>query len=435
MLNASIAATLILVLLLVAYDIADGGSVKIRTYLGSACLLYLFFARWIFSRGKETTAHYLLIALYAGLALATLFQWGVNISAGMLTLGFIVTLSGVLLGAKKMPIALVLLCAMLIAIQGIHSSGLYTPTLIHLEQHSSFGDVFAYIIILSTFSLAIWLSMKRSEYALKRARQAEKKLKTQKEKLKLQLAQESAKLRANQLKEAKQLYSFAALGQNTAATLHELSNHLSVLGMDIEGLKDTDQLNKALGDTQESFTQITAMVKAVRRQLNTYDNQKILNPHRILRKTLEDLKPLITMGRVDLTVSADTSDTKGVRVIGDPLALTHIFSILIKNAVEACAEFPDAKVRIHSVQTKALLRFSVSDNGIGISPHIAEHLFSPVPSTKPTGLGAGLYIAKSLAKTQLHGNLRLVTNGPNPKEHYLSGATFTLEVPILKEGS
>lgn len=404
---------------------------RTRVFIGLSCIAYLIVVRYIFKLNKERLANTLLIALFIAITLATFFQWGLNTPAGTLALGLIVALSGTLLGSKRMSFIAILLSIALIFIQAIHSSGIYTPSTAHSGEQASYSDAFSYTLILLTLSFTLWLSIRRAEQTLKRARQAEKKLRKQKEILKIQLRQESAKLRANQLKEVQNLYSFAALGQNTAATLHELSNHVTVLSMDIESIQETTKLSVAITEAQESIQQITTMVTKARRQLNSYSPSRKIKPYSVLQATVHDIANLFQEKNVKLTVNYLESFDKQLRISCDPLALSHCTLILIKNALDACVDLPSPEVLVQISQTKKLLRITVSDNGVGIPNTLLPRLFTPIASTKPSGLGAGLFIARNLAKTQLQGSLHLTSNAKeNLQKGHLRGATFSIDIPL-----
>lgn len=429
--------TITLTLVLVAYDLSMGTHIRARVFIGFGCIVYILGVRYIFKANREVLANYLLILLFSAITLATLFFWGLNTSIGMLALGLVIALSGTLLGSRRMSFIVVSLALLLLCIQVIHSTGIYIPNTGHVSRPAGYNDTVSYICILLMLSFTLWLTIRRAEQTLKRARQAERKLKKQKEALKLQLAQESAKLRANQLKEVQSLYSFAALGQSMAATLHELSNHITVLAMDIENIQETTKISKALDEAQQSIKHITRMVTTVRRRLNNYSPGKTITPYRVLRAALEDVeKEIFNTRRVAFSVHYLDSFNKKSKITGDPLALTHCLAIITKNALEACADFPNPAVSVQVSQTQSLLRIIVTDNGIGIPPEITPRLFTPVTSTKPTGLGAGLFIAKNLARTQLNGDLRLISNATeNSKKGYLRGATFSLEIPLAKQNN
>jgi signal transduction histidine kinase len=66
-------------------------------------------------------------------------------------------------------------------------------------------------------------------------------------------------------------------------------------------------------------------------------------------------------------------------------------------------------------------RVRVCDTGSGIAPQIAERLFTPFASTKPTGTGLGLSLSRRIV--QEHGGRIEAMNRPE------GGACFTIEIP------
>lgn len=82
-------------------------------------------------------------------------------------------------------------------------------------------------------------------------------------------------------------------------------------------------------------------------------------------------------------------------VIGDAQWMSRIFSNLIINGMQAVPEGREAVIRIKLKKTgsqKALIE--ISDNGTGIPENIREKVFIPNFSTKFTGSGIGLAVAK-----------------------------------------
>jgi signal transduction histidine kinase len=51
------------------------------------------------------------------------------------------------------------------------------------------------------------------------------------------------------------------------------------------------------------------------------------------------------------------------------------------------------------------MALSVTDYGIGISPEELDNIFKPFYTTKPGGLGVGLYLAKRFIESNLGGSL------------------------------
>jgi signal transduction histidine kinase len=113
------------------------------------------------------------------------------------------------------------------------------------------------------------------------------------------------------------------------------------------------------------------------------------------------------------------------RVPGDRIQLQQVMLNLIVNAVEAMLTIEDRQ-RALLITTGSFIdadvRIAVSDNGPGIDPQTAQHLFNAFSTTKPDGMGVGLAISRSIIGA--HGG-RLWTEANDGV-----GATFQFSLPI-----
>ncbi|MEM9192204.1 MAG: ATP-binding protein [Myxococcota bacterium] len=113
----------------------------------------------------------------------------------------------------------------------------------------------------------------------------------------------------------------------------------------------------------------------------------------------------------------EISGTEGsIRV--PPRAFVQVLSNLIHNALDAS----DAQVQVEFRDDNPVT-VTVRDEGVGMSPEVAERATDPFFTTKDTGagMGLGLFVAKSVAD-QLGGTLRIETA---PGE----GTEVSLELP------
>ena len=111
-------------------------------------------------------------------------------------------------------------------------------------------------------------------------------------------------------------------------------------------------------------------------------------------------------------------------VLGDRVQLQQVVINLLMNGVEAMASITDRprEIVIRSQQPEAgQVLVAVLDSGIGIDSETAERLFSAFFTTKPSGMGMGLSISRSIIRA--HGGKLWVS--PNP-DH---GAAFQFTVP------
>ena len=113
-----------------------------------------------------------------------------------------------------------------------------------------------------------------------------------------------------------------------------------------------------------------------------------------------------------------------LRIRGDPIQLKQVFINLIMNAMDAVAEQPAGRrhVRVRVVQSAAKrIELRVTDTGHGIATQHLALLFESFYSTKPSGMGLGLSIARSIVEAH-GGQIRA-------KKNAHGGATFAVVLP------
>lgn len=95
-----------------------------------------------------------------------------------------------------------------------------------------------------------------------------------------------------------------------------------------------------------------------------------------------------------------------------------IFNV-VRNAVEAMPDGGTLRVEVRTAGSDVLV--AVTDSGPGISPHVRAHLFEPLHSTKPMGIGLGLVTARTFVEA--HGGH--ISSVEVPK-----GARFEIRLPL-----
>jgi C4-dicarboxylate-specific signal transduction histidine kinase len=111
-------------------------------------------------------------------------------------------------------------------------------------------------------------------------------------------------------------------------------------------------------------------------------------------------------------------------VQGDRVELQQVILNLILNAVEAMSELSEGsrELLIATGKTESGdVLVAVRDSGPGLAPAALEHLFKAFHTTKPTGLGLGLSICRSIVEA--HGG-RLWADANEPR-----GAVFQFTLP------
>jgi signal transduction histidine kinase len=111
-------------------------------------------------------------------------------------------------------------------------------------------------------------------------------------------------------------------------------------------------------------------------------------------------------------------------VQGDRVELQQVILNLILNAVEAMSELSEGsrELLITTGRTESgNVLVAVRDSGPGLAPAALEHLFKAFHTTKPSGLGLGLSICRSIVEA--HGG-RLWADANEPR-----GAVFQFTLP------
>jgi signal transduction histidine kinase len=111
-------------------------------------------------------------------------------------------------------------------------------------------------------------------------------------------------------------------------------------------------------------------------------------------------------------VTVESSLDESIRLTADREQFRVVVACLIKNSLEAIAQEGVIHVELGhasgnsdqaSLSAASHIRFSVSDNGVGLSETEREHLFDPFYSGRQAGRGLGFGLSKCWQILKLHG--------------------------------
>lgn len=116
-------------------------------------------------------------------------------------------------------------------------------------------------------------------------------------------------------------------------------------------------------------------------------------------------------------------ETENVSVMTNNDSAVRALSLILDNACKFTAKLDDRKVRLCVKATPDTIDMIVEDNGIGVPPEEAEHIFEEFVQLDEfyEGTGIGLTIARSLAR-RMGGDVTFDTS-------YSPGARFILSLP------
>ena len=206
------------------------------------------------------------------------------------------------------------------------------------------------------------------------------------------------------------------------ATLHEVRNPLHALGLVLGEIgeisrEDHETRERLLARARVQMDRINESFKPLRSLAEaTSPSPERLSLPALVRDVTDEMTALARRDGVHLHVESGS----GLAVRGDPTHLRIVLENLLGNSLEALRARGGGHITVRVAQAGTEATVRVTDDGPGIDPTIREHLFDPLSSTKESGLGLGLSIARALARA-MRGDLTLA----DARE-----TTFELRIPL-----
>ena len=199
----------------------------------------------------------------------------------------------------------------------------------------------------------------------------------------------------------KKLYEsekLAALGQLSAGIAHEVRNPLSSIKMSLQILGK--RMNPA-GNDLKRFKIAEKEVEHLEMLVNNVlVFAKPLEPKKIpvdLAKVLDHAIAMAEKGIADKQIELQTQFSDIPPIAVDAAMMADAFLNIIRNAVEAVAEFGNITVSLRYFdETNQSVVVEIKDNGCGIDEEDMPHIFNPFFTVKKYGTGLGLSQVKKI---------------------------------------
>jgi len=217
-----------------------------------------------------------------------------------------------------------------------------------------------------------------------------------------------------------------------AMLAHELRNPLAPISTGAHLLKllhsDNAQISQTCAIIARQVDHMTSLVddlldvSRVTRGLVSLSSQ-VLDLRAVVDDAAEQIRPLIATRRHRVVIDVPPEPAM---VSGDHKRLVQVVANLLGNATKYTPEGGRINLRLTSDGASYVL--TVSDDGIGMDPHLVNRVFDlftqaeRTPDRSQGGLGLGLALAKSLV--ELHGgSVSAHSDGPG------HGSTFSVRLP------
>ena len=187
-----------------------------------------------------------------------------------------------------------------------------------------------------------------------------------------------------------------------------------------------DDLKGALEDIIADSRRAADVIQRLRELLRKGELRQIrLDLNRVIGDVTRLLGSDAIIRNINMRLDLDSSPAL---VSGDRVQLEQVILNLLLNAMDAMAEVAEGErtVVIRSRQTpEKSVHVAVEDSGTGFRAGTKDRVFEPFYTTKPTGMGMGLCIAKSIIEE--HGGAIWAANNTS------RGATIHFTLPTAAQ--
>jgi two-component system NtrC family sensor kinase len=217
----------------------------------------------------------------------------------------------------------------------------------------------------------------------------------------------------------------AAIGQVTASLAHEIGTPLNAVAGHLQLL---DRNHRDAPDTQRRLRIINAqlgiVVQTVKSLLERTHRRRITFEPTDINAAIQELGLLVGPMLESRNIKAAINLEEDLpRVSADRESLHQVFLNLVNNSCDAMPNGGELEISTRYLPLPQQVEIMFSDSGVGIAPNVVEHLFEPMFTTKQSGSGLGLVIAREII-AEHRGRIELVSG--------LSGAVFLLALPVAE---
>jgi two-component system sensor kinase FixL len=219
-----------------------------------------------------------------------------------------------------------------------------------------------------------------------------------------------------------------AMGEMASSLAHEINQPLAAITNYMRAARtlvqreqpDTKRVTEALERAAEQALRAGDIIKRLREFVAKGETQHTIeNPAAVM----EEAAALALFGARERSVRVIMRcDQNLPPVVVDRVQVQQVALNLIRNAIEAMDHSTKRDLTITVARRNNMALFAVADTGSGINPEVAERLFQPFVTSKPTGMGVGLSICRTIIES--HGG----TIRPRPNEG--GGTIFEFLLPF-----
>jgi two-component system sensor kinase FixL len=224
----------------------------------------------------------------------------------------------------------------------------------------------------------------------------------------------------------------SAMGEMASALAHELNQPLTaainyaeaargVLGRRLG--EEASDIANLLEKTVQQANRAGQIIRRLRQFIAKGETERAVED---LNAVVEEASALALIGAGGKGIAVRRHLEKGLPpLLLDKIQIHQVITNLIRNSIDALEGVKQREIVISTGRAGPhAVEIAIADTGPGLAPEIADRLFHPFVTTKPSGLGIGLSICRSIVDG--HGGRLWASDNPD------GGTVFHVSLPIAR---
>lgn len=398
--------------------------------------------------GYSNCVRCVLISILLVLGNISIILWELE-TIGFLVNGIAISISGIIFGPKS---GIAIFIALVLALGGFLLSGPQHHSWHTFEtsfNQTSFTHLTAIAVLLGVFPGLIWLTDRDLHSALYHIDEISRNARREKEILMFRFRDSKFAIEQEYRQRLSAVSQYAEYGKLTSGLLHNLTNHLTVISLNLDRIRDEYELSvkwkskgleKALQRAADATLNITQYANSARAQIQQQDIRQKYN----VCAEIKNVIVLFSQKAKRHQICIIDTCPRDIWIKGNPAKFNQCISNVLSNAIDSflCEEHYEnnnnhkhtsgipvdtnhtvRKIRISASEDQSSIYISVEDNGCGIAEKNLDRIFQPFFTTKyKDGTGIGLSHTKEIIE-EIFGGTVHVRSKPG------KGTVFTMTIP------
>jgi len=342
---------------------------------------------------------------------------------------FYIVITAIMFSGRRFLFSISLIIASYLVIGYLQLHGSIHPDFSWKAEPTKIADILGISILATMIVFISWLFNHEINNYISRLEESQKLLKKERDLLEMRVNERTAQLKIEQSNRLTQLSKLAEFGRLAQGLIHDLTNPLTALSLNLNQLKREKDSRKIREYFNETTVAAENMKKLIESTLN-YSQNKMAKVSFSIAEELKSSLLICNYKARQAGVELIFQDENDIKIMGNKTRFSQLICNLVLNAIEAYEQEKDntreikKEIRIKFYENKNKIILKILDNAFGMPNEIKQNIFEPFFSTKrsPGNSGIGLSMCKDIVENDFMGTIEV-------KSQLGHGSEFIIAMP------